>query len=186
VNSCFDGPVTGQGVSIAHPSGASLAEIKLGEPIVVDMVTVLNGYEIDQTRMFSLGPLSMELIKGYEVAREVEEKIRRALVPGRVAGEVYDEILLWVRENTPYEENFMGYGTSRVRFVGHGVGLELDELPTISKGAKEVLEAGMVVAIEPKFVFPGVGVVGIEDTVVIVDEVGAKYLSIGPRELIVV
>jgi len=186
VTSCFDGPVTGQGVSIANPSGASMAEIKIGEPIVVDMVTVVNGYQIDQTRMFSLGPLSKDLIKAYDVARKVEEKIRRALVPGRVAGEVYEEILTWVRENTPYEENFMGYGTSRVRFVGHGVGLDLDELPTISKGAKEVLKPGMVIAIEPKFVFPGVGVVGIEDTVVIVDEVGAKYLSICPRELIVV
>ena len=185
VTSCFDGPVNGQGISIAHPSGASMAEIKSGEPIVVDMVTVVHGYQIDQTRIFSLGPLSKELIKAYEVARKVEEKIRRALVPGRVAGEVYEEILTWVRENTPYEENFMGYGTSRVRFVGHGVGLELDELPTISKGSKEVLKPGMVVAIEPKFVFPGVGVVGIEDTVVIEDEVGAKYISLSPRELII-
>ena len=62
---------------------------------------------------------------------------------------------------------------------------DLDELPTISKGSKEVLKPGMVVAIEPKFVFPGVGVVGIEDTVVIVDEVGAKYISKSPRELII-
>ena len=185
VTGCFDGPVTGQGISIAHPSGASMAQIKSGEPIVVDMVTVVHGYQIDQTRIFSLGPLSEELTKAYEVAREVEEKIRCALVPGRVAGEIYEEILTWIRENTPYEDNFMGYGTSRVRFVGHGVGLELDELPTISKGSKEVLKSGMVVAIEPKFVFPGVGVVGIEDTVVIVDEMGAKYISIGPRELIV-
>jgi Xaa-Pro aminopeptidase len=185
VTSCFDGPVTGQGISIAHPSGASMAQIKSGEPIVVDMVTVVHGYQIDQTRMFSLGPLSKELIKAYEVAREVEEKIRRALVPGRVAGEVYEEILTWVRENTPYEENFMGYGTSRVRFIGHGVGLDLDELPTISKGSKEVLKPGMVVAIEPKFVFPGIGVVGIEDTVVIEAEMGARYLSVSPRELII-
>lgn len=185
VTSCFDGAVTGQGISIAHPSGASMAQIKSGEPIVVDMVTVVHGYQIDQTRIFSLGPLSKELIKAYEVARKVEERIRRALVPGRVAGEVYEEILTWVRENTPYEENFMGYGTSRVRFVGHGVGLDLDELPTISKGSKEVLKTGMVVAIEPKFVFPGVGVVGIEDTVVIEVEMGARYISIGPRELII-
>lgn len=185
VTSFFDGPVAGQGVSIAHPSGASMAQIKSGEPIVVDMVTVVHGYQIDQTRIFSLGPLSKELMTAYEVAREVEERIRRALVPGRVAGEVYEEILSWVRENTPYEENFMGYRASRVRFVGHGVGLDLDELPTISKGSKEVLKPGMVVAIEPKFVFPGVGVVGIEDTVVIETEMGARFISIGPRELTV-
>ena len=185
VPSCFDGPVTGQGISIAHPHGATMAQIKAGEPIIVDMVTVVHGYQIDQTRILSLGPLSEELKKAYEMAIQVEEKIRGALVPGRVAGEIYEEILTWVRENTPYERNFMGYGTAQVRFVGHGVGLELDELPTISKGSKEVLKSGMVVAIEPKFVFPGVGVVGIEDTVVIEAEMGARYLSTSPRELTV-
>lgn len=185
VPSCFDGPVTGQGISIAHPNGATMAQIQSSEPIIVDMVTVVHGYQIDQTRILSLGPLSEELTKAYEVARQVEEKIRAALIPGRVAGEIYEEILTWVRENTPYEENFMGYGTGQVRFVGHGVGLELDELPTISKGSKEVLKSGMVVAIEPKFVFPGVGVVGIEDTVVIEAEMGARYLSTSPRELTV-
>ncbi len=183
VSSCFDGPVMGEGISIAHPCGASMAQIKSGEPIVVDMVTVVHGYQVDQTRILCIGALSNELMAAYEVAKQVEEKIRRALVPGRVAGEVYDEILTWVRENTPYEENFMGYGASRVRFVGHGVGLDLDELPTISKGAKDVLKPGMVVAIEPKFVFPGVGVVGIEDTAVIADEEGATYISSSSREL---
>ncbi|HBV87678.1 MAG TPA: aminopeptidase P family protein [Desulfosporosinus sp.] len=185
VRSCFDGPVTGQGISIAHPNGASMEQIQKGEPIVIDMVTVVNGYQIDQTRILSLGPLSEELTIAYETARQVEERIRRALIPGRVAGEVYEEILNWVQENTPYGDNFMGYGTAKVRFVGHGVGLELDELPTISKGSSEVLESGMVVAIEPKFVFPGVGVVGIEDTVVIESDLGARYLSVTPRELIV-
>ncbi len=184
-NSCFDGPVAGQGISIAHPNGASMDRIQMGEPIVVDMVSVVNGYQIDQTRILSLGPLSDELMKAYEIAKQVEEKIRCALIPGRVAGEIYEEILSWICDNTPYQENFMGFGTSRVRFVGHGVGLELDELPTISKGAKEVLQAGMVIAIEPKFVFPGIGVVGIEDTVVIEAEMGARYISMTPRELIV-
>ena len=185
VPSCFDGPVTGQGISIAHPNGATMAQIQTNEPIIIDMVTVVDGYQIDQTRILSLGPLSEELTKAYEAASQVEEKIRAALVPGRVAGEIYEEILTWVRENTPYEKNFMGYGTGQVRFVGHGVGLELDELPTISKGSKEVLKPGMVVAIEPKFVFPGVGVVGIEDTVVVEAEIGARYLSTSPRDLTV-
>jgi Xaa-Pro aminopeptidase len=185
VSSCFDGPVTGQGISIAHPHGATMAQIRSGEPIVVDLVTVVHGYQIDQTRILSLGPLSEELTKAYELTRQIEEKIRAALIPGKVAGEIYEEILTWVRENTPYEKNFMGYGAGQVRFVGHGVGLELDELPTISKGSQEVLRPGMVVAIEPKFVFPGVGVVGIEDTMVVEAEMGARYLSVSPRELAV-
>lgn len=181
----FDGPVTGEGISIAHPSGASLAKIEVGEPIVVDMVTTLHGYQIDQTRIVAIGGLSDELTRAYEISLEIEERIRRALIPGRVAGEIYEEILTWVRENTPYEQNFMGYGKSKVSFVGHGVGLELDELPTISKGSKVVIKPGMVVAIEPKFIFPGVGVVGIEDTVVVESEMGARYLSITSRELII-
>ncbi|KGK91048.1 Xaa-Pro aminopeptidase [Desulfosporosinus sp. HMP52] len=184
VRSSFDGPVTGLGISVAHPNGASMDKIQIGEPIVVDMVTVVNGYQIDQTRILSLKPLSQELRMAYETARLVEERIRSALIPGRIAGDIYEEILGWVSENTPYGENFMGLGTSRVSFIGHGVGLELDELPTISKGSKAVLKRGMVVAIEPKFVFPGVGVVGIEDTVVIESELGARYLSTTPRELI--
>ena len=181
----FDGPVTGQGISIAHPSGASLAQIQMGEPIVVDMVTTVHGYQIDQTRIMSLGRLSDEMTRPYEIALELEERIRRALVPGKVTGEIHEETLTWVRKNTSYEENFMGYGKSRVSFVGHGVGLELDEFPTISKGSKVVLKPGMVVAIEPKFIFPGVGVVGIEDTVVVESEMGARYLSTTPRDLIV-
>ncbi|AET65922.1 Xaa-Pro aminopeptidase [Desulfosporosinus orientis DSM 765] len=186
MNSSFDGPVTGKGTSVAHPNGASMDPIKEGEPILVDMVTVYNGYQIDQTRILSLGPLSEELTKAYEITLQVEELIRRALIPGRVAGEVFEEILTWVQENTSYEENFMGYGAGRVRFVGHGVGLELDELPTISKGSKEVLKAGMVIAIEPKFVFPDLGAVGIEDTVIVEGELGAAFLSVTSRNLIIV
>lgn len=184
--SSFDGAVTGKGISISHPNGASGEPILAGEPIMVDIVTAYNGYQIDQTRTLSIGPLSDELTRAYELTLQMEELIRRALIPGRVAGDVYEEILTWVRENTSYEENFMGYGVGKVRFVGHGVGLELDELPTISKGSKEVLKAGMVVAIEPKFVFPGVGAVGVEDTVVVEGEMGAKFLSLTPRNLIVV
>ncbi|MGI6119731.1 MAG: M24 family metallopeptidase, partial [Desulfosporosinus sp.] len=186
VASFFDGPVTGQGISIAHPAGASMAQIQRGEPISVDIGTVVHGYQIDQTRILSIGPLSEELVTVYEVAKKVEELIMRALIPGRLAGDVYKETLTWIRENTPYEENFMGYGPSRVSFVGHGVGLDLDELPTISRGSQEVLKSGMVLAIEPKFVFPGIGAVGIEDTVVITDEAGAKYISTSPQELIII
>ena len=181
----FDGPVVGQGMSIAHPMGASLAEIQVGEQISIDMAIVVHGYQNDQTRILCMGPLPEELSKAYEVAWELEEKVRRALVPGRTAGEVYAEALSWVQENTPYEQNFMGYGASRVSFLGHGLGIDLDELPTISKGNKEVLKSGMVVAIEPKFVFPGLGSVGVEDTVVIEDDMGARFLSKSPRELFV-
>ena len=66
-------------------------------------------------------------------------------------------------------EHFMGYGDDRVRFVGHGVGLELDEYPVLAAGQEMPLQAGMVVALEPKAIFPGRGVMGIENTLVVTD-----------------
>lgn len=186
IPSSFDGPVVGEGLSPEQPIGASAAEIRPGEPIVFDIVTVVRGYQIDQTRILALGDLAPELKEAYQVVRDIEEMLRRALVPGRIAGDVYNEILAWIKDNTPYSENFMGTGAARVSFIGHGVGLELDELPTISRGAKEILVQGMVIAIEPKFVFPGLGVVGIEDTLVVEGPEGARYLSKAPREIIVV
>jgi len=80
----------------------------------------------------------------------------------------------------------MGFGHGRVSFVGHGIGIELDELPTISRGSKEVLVSGMVVAIEPKFVFPGIGSVGIEDTSVVEGAEGARYISLTARNPIII
>jgi len=182
----FDGFACGQGASIAMPMGASKAVIQEGEPIVLDFGIVVNGYQIDQTRIMALGYLSPELLAAHETALEIEERLRKALIPGRIAGEIYEEIIAWVRDNTPYEQNFMGFGHGRVSFVGHGIGIELDELPTISRGSKEVLVSGMVVAIEPKFVFPGIGSVGIEDTSVVEGAEGARYISLTARNPIII
>lgn len=186
VPGCFDGPIVGRGASIAFPLGPSKAVIQEGESIILDFVTVVNGYQTDQTRVMAYGNMSPELLAAHETVLEVEERLRKAMIPGRIAGEIYEEIVTWVRENTPYEQNFMGFGQTRVGFIGHGIGLELDELPTISRGAKEVLVSGMVVAIEPKFVFPGIGAVGIEDTVVVEGEEGARFLTLSPRDPIIV
>ena len=150
----------------------------------MDFALAFNGYLADVTRMLVIGELPEKFQRAYAISLEIEERIRRALLPGRTAGEIYDEILAWVQKETPFAENFMGFGPTQVRFVGHGIGLELDELPIICRGAREVLQPGMVVAIEPKFFFPGEGVVGVEDDVVIKDEKGALYLSLSSREIV--
>lgn len=180
----FDGPTGGLGPSWAYPIGPSHSQILIGEPIVMDFALAFNGYLADVTRMLVLGDLSGKFQHAYEIAVEIEELIRRALVPGRTAGEVYDEIISFVQKETPFAENFMGFGTAKVRFVGHGIGLELDELPIICKGAREILQPGMVIAIEPKFFFPGEGVIGVEDDLVIEDEKGGRYISSTPREVV--
>ena len=180
----FDGPTGGLGPSWAYPIGPSHCLIQTGEPIVMDFALTFNGYLADVTRMLVIGELSEKFQHAYETSLEIEERIRRALIPGRTAGEVYDEILAWVQKETPFAENFMGFGPAKVRFVGHGIGLELDELPIICQGAREVLQPGMTIAIEPKFFFPGEGVVGVEDDVVIEGERGARYLSSPSREVV--
>ncbi len=180
----FDGPTGGLGPSWAHPIGPSRSPIKPGEAIVMDFALANKGYHADVTRMLVIGDLPQKLQNAYSTALEVEEMIRRALVPGRTAGEVYDEILAWVRKETPFAANFMGFGSSQVRFIGHGIGLELDELPIICQGGKEILQPGMTVAVEPKFFFPGEGVVGIEDDLVIEGKDGARYLSSTPRDIL--
>lgn len=180
----FDGPTGGLGPSWAYPIGPSHNIIQAGEPIVMDFALAFNGYFADVTRMLVIGKLNGKFQHAYELSVEIEERIRQALVPGRTAGEVYDEIIAWVQEETPFAGNFMGFGSAQVRFVGHGIGLELDELPIICRGAKEVLQPGMIVAIEPKFFFPGEGVVGVEDDVVIESEMEARYLSSPSREVV--
>jgi Xaa-Pro aminopeptidase len=182
----LDGPISGQGPSYAFPQGASKAVIQPGEPIVADLITTMNGYQIDQTRILALGFLSAELLAAHQTTQVIEEKLRLALRPGRTCGEVYEEIVTWVRENTPYEQNLMGFGQSRRSFVGHGVGIELDELPVIGRGSKDVLVPGMVIAIEPKFIFPGIGAVGNEDVVVVEGDEGARCLTSAVREPIIV
>jgi len=65
---------------------------------------------------------------------------------------------------TPYAANFMGPPGYNTKFIGHGIGIEVDEFPFVAKGAPSVLAPGMVFALEPKFVFPGEGAVGLENT----------------------
>jgi Xaa-Pro aminopeptidase len=80
-------------------------------------------------------------------------------------------------------EGFMGWGDERVSFIGHGIGLEIDELPLLARGWDEPLEAGMVFALEPKFVFPEVGAVGIENSYLVTGN-GVERLTSAPEDLI--
>jgi Xaa-Pro aminopeptidase len=78
----------------------------------------------------------------------------------------------------------MGVGPDRIRFVGHGIGLEVDEFPFLAAGQRLELQAGMAIALEPKLIFPGKGVVGIENTHVVTDD-GLDQLGLVPGEVLV-
>ncbi|KNZ70424.1 peptidase M24 [Thermincola ferriacetica] len=182
VPSAFDGPTGGPGLTPAHPQGAGWKKIKAGEPISIDYVGLWDGYITDQTRIFSIGPLPEKLQKAFDLALEIQAAVVEQMKPGANGSDLH-ELSLAMAAKAGFAENYMGYAPDQARFLGHGVGLELDELPVLAKGLDARLQPGMVIAIEPKFVFPGKGVVGIENTFAITEQ-GAERITVTPDELV--
>lgn len=178
----FDGPVTGKGLSSASPHGASCDEIRVNQPILLDFGGVFNGYISDMTRMFVIGTLDAELQRAFDVAIEIQEMVRRGMKTGAICEELFFAAAA-MAEKAGLGSCFMGMPGEQAKFVGHGVGLELDELPVLAKGFTMPLQAGQVIAVEPKFVIPGKGVIGIENTFAVTDDGGLR-LSDLPDDIV--
>jgi len=177
-----DMPTGGCGVSPAFGQGPSERRIMRNEMVSVDTMLSFHGYLSDQTRNFCLGTPPSRLREAYALSRQILERLCAEGVPGSVTGELYGEICRWVDE-AGWTNNFMGVDDQRVSFVGHGLGIEVDELPIIAAGQRMVLQEGMTFAVEPKFVLPGMGLAGIENTYVVTPE-GLESLNTAPEELI--
>lgn len=167
VTSFFDGPTGGTGLSPSFPQGAGYKRIGRDEPVMVDYVGVYDGYMVDQARIFCIGRLPEQLVRAYHVSLEIQELIKERARPGVSCAELYARAVR-VADKHGLKHHFMGY-PEPVTFVGHGVGIELDELPVLARGFDEPLEENMVFALEPKFVFPE-GAVGIENTFVVTEK----------------
>ena len=156
-------PTGGRGINAAVAQGASRRPIKKREPILVDYVFALDGYLSDHTRIFALDGVSDELQAAHQAMRDIQAAVKAEARPGVPAAALYAlATALAVRKGV--DAYFMGADALRIKFVGHGIGLELDEYPFLGHGQELRLQAGMVVALEPKAVIPGKGVVGIENT----------------------
>lgn len=159
----FDGPTGGPGVHPATAQGAGHRPLGRGDPILADYACATDGYVYDGTRTFVWGSLSPRLADAYQLCQEVHRRLEGALRSGNSVGAA-TESAFQVAAEAGLGDYFMGYGDDRVRFLGHGVGLQLDELPVLLPGSAQALLSGMTVAVEPKFVFPGEGAVGLEIT----------------------
>jgi len=179
----FDGPVVGRGLSAAYPQGASERPIGPGEPVLVDFTAVFGGYVVDMTRIAVCGALDARLERAFDVACAIQDEVARSLRPGVPGVELWEHARA-MAEQARLGDAFMGPPGDQSRFVGHGVGLELDELPVLAPGFTAPLRAGQVVAVEPKFVFPGVGAVGIENTFVVAEGGGEKLTAAVPDEIL--
>ena len=173
--SYFDGPVTGRGLSASSPLGASIDPIGRDVPVLLDYTAILGGYITDMTRIAVCGALAPELRRAFDVARAIQDEVAAALRPGAVPSRLF-ALARERADGAGLGDRFMGPPGAQARFVGHGVGLELDEVPVLAPGFDAPLRAGMTFAIEPKFVFPGQGAVGIENTFA-VGEDGGERLS---------
>lgn len=173
----FDGAVTGKGMSKAAAHGPADGLLPENTPVLMDYTAVYNGYITDMTRIFVLGRLDDELKHAFDISLQIQQQLQNALKPGAVCEDLFQQSLA-IAHRSGLGEKFMGMPGEQARFVGHGTGLELDELPVLAQGFNSTLKAGNVIAIEPKFVFPGKGVVGIENTFVVTDSGGIKITDL--------
>jgi Xaa-Pro dipeptidase len=163
VPSFLSSPTGGTGANPAVAQGPGFRPIRRHEPVLVDYVFALNGYYSDHARIFSIGELPDELMAAHTAMLDVQALIKKTAKPGVKSGDIYDLALERAKE-LGYDKNFMGVGKKRIRFVGHGVGVELDEYPFLAAGQNLELQENMTLALEPKLIFPEKGVVGIENT----------------------
>jgi Xaa-Pro aminopeptidase len=161
-----DSPMGGLGLSPAFPVGASLKVMRAHEPILVDFGTCYHGYQADETRMFSIGKMEKKFIDAYNACREIHDAVLEETRPGADCEAIFQKTLR-LAEQLGYGDSYLGPPGLQTRFVGHGIGLELNEFPFLAQGQSYPLEEGMTFAVEPKIVFPGEGSVGLENTVLV-------------------
>ena len=178
----FPGPVGSVGLTPAAPGGGSEHVLTSGETLMADIVGCAGGYIADVTRIFVLGSAPRDMVEAHRFVLELNREIETMLKPGTLCSHMYRHALERIKES-PYAQGFMGAGDGQVQFLGHGVGLELDELPVLAGGFDIPLQPGMTIAIEPKIIFAGRGGVGIENTY-LVTESGFETVTDFPEEII--
>jgi Xaa-Pro aminopeptidase len=171
------GPVGLVGQSAAFPFFGGHKKLARGEPIFIDTGSACNGYYTDKTRIFSLGPIPQEAVYAHKTCLDIQEAVRSRLKPGALPSEIYEEVYEKEVLSRGFKEHFMGFGSNQVRFLGHGIGLVIDEFPAIAKKVKVPLEKNMVIALEPKKGLAGIGLVGIENTFLVTETGGEKLTS---------
>lgn len=177
----FDFALGGGGPNASFPIGANGSLLKDGTAIMVDMAGNYTPYITDMTRVFSVGKLPGEAYHAHRVALRIQEEIEEMSRPGTSCADLYNHSLA-IAEKEGLGKYFMGT-RQQAKFVGHGIGIQINELPVLTPRSKEVLEPNMVFALEPKFVLPGIGAVGIENSF-LVTQTGLEKLTIFEEEII--
>lgn len=177
----FDFALGGQGEHSIYPLGACGVVLEEGMAVMVDMAGNYTPYMTDMTRVFSVGRLADEAYRAHRVSLDIHERVMEMARPGTACADLYREAVD-IAERAGLSDCFMGT-QQQAKFIGHGVGLQINELPVLTPRSQELLEPGMVFALEPKFVIPGTGAVGIENTLLVTDS-GVENLTVFEEDII--
>lgn len=181
----FDGPGGCLGIGPAAPVlGSRDRRLGQGDLVFVDIGFAVDGYHTDKTMVYMFGrPLSDEVIASHRQCVAIQHRLAALIRPGAIPSEIYARVMDSL--DREFLRNFMGFGDRRATFLGHGVGLQIDEMPVLAEGFDEPLAEGMVLALEPKKGIPGVGMVGIEDTFVVTSAGGRSITGTNPGLILV-
>ena len=177
----FDFALGGTGMHASGPLGANGTLLREGTTVMADMSGNYTAYQADMTRVFSIGKLPDRAYRVHRVALEIQARMERTAKPGVPCAELYRDALAMAGQEG-LEDCFMGT-RFQAKFVGHGVGLEINELPVLTTRSKDILQPGMTFAFEPKFVLAGIGAVGIENTFLVTDS-GVEKMTLLDENII--
>nr|MBD5377419.1 aminopeptidase P family protein [Bacteroides sp.] len=177
----YDFAMGGAGLDPSLPVGANDSTILPGNTVMVDLNGNFTGYMTDMSRVYSLGEISELARKAHQCSIDIHRMIAKAAVPGTPAKALYEMAMELVKERG-LENYYMGH-RQQAGFIGHGVGIEINELPVIAPRSRDIIERNNVIALEPKFVIPHTGPVGIENTYRVTDT-GLECLTNSPEEII--
>lgn len=170
----FDGPLGNKGMHPAVPYMGDAGTV-WKDLLTIDANFVLEGYNTDKTVTFWAGDMPDIARRAYDCCRHIELRTAEAMRPGAIPSTLWHEAQKMAAA-AGFADTFMGVGPERVRFLGHGIGLQVDEFPVMADRFDEPILPGMVMAIEPKIALPGLGMVGVEDTYEITEQ-GAACLT---------
>lgn len=178
--SSFNGPAGCRGISAAAPVlGSRTRKLRDGDLVFIDNACCVGGYHSDKTMNYVFGAqLPDEAVRVHAQCVEIQKRIAGMLRPGNIPSAIHAEIM-GILPNE-FQTNFMGFGHRRVNFLGHGVGLAVDEIPVLAPGFDDPLEEGMTIAVEPKKGIAGIGMVGTENTYIVTSEGGRSITGAAP------
>jgi len=182
----FDGASGTAGLSAAVPAlGSRERFLKHGDYVYVDIAVGVEGYHTDKTRIYKFGgKIDREVMTAQERCIDIQRRIADLLTENAVPEEIYYKI--WNGLTDDFKINFMGYGSHQVKFLGHGVGLFVDEYPVIAAKFTEKLQKNMTLAIEPKKSIGDLGMFGVEDTYLVTGSGGVRLTGDDSGEIMVV